>query len=130
MLSQRKMLSSGTAARSRSVSVRPADAGRAVTTAIPGSVAACAEDGVRIEVSVATNEAARHLRQCAGVDDQAEAFARSVGNRDEDRVRSRAGEDALDLSGSAEHEDALEPSPGQLRIVVDEADHLLAWRLA
>src|SRR5580765_6091899 len=104
MLSQRKMLSSGTAARRRSVSVRPADAGRAVTTAIPGSVAGCAEDGVRIEVSVATNEAARHLRQRAGIDDQAEALARGIGNRDEDRVGSRTREDSLDLSGPAEHE--------------------------
>src|SRR5580765_1918098 len=130
MLSQRKMLSSGTAARSRSVSVRSADAGRAVTTAILGSVAGCPEDGVRIEVSVATNEAARHLRQRAGIDDQAEAFARSIGNRDENRVRARAREHSLDLSGPAEHGDALEPSARQLRIVVHEADYLLACRLA
>src|SRR3989441_2818684 len=124
------MLSSGTAARSRSASVCSAGVVRAVTTVILNSVGGRAEDGVRIEVGVATDEAAGHLRERAGVDDQAEALAWGIGNRDEDGVGLRAREDALDLSGPPEHGDPLQSSPRQLRIVVHEADHLLPCRLA
>src|SRR5438034_1715598 len=81
------MLSSGTAANRRSASVCSAGVVRAVTTVIPRSVGGRAEDGVRIEVDVAADEAARHLRQRARVDEQAETFAWGVGNRDEDGVR-------------------------------------------
>src|SRR5229473_7884210 len=118
MHNQRKTLSSGTTARSRSASVRSAGAVRAVTTVILRSVGGCAEDGLGIEVGVATDETARHLRERAGVDDQPEAFARGVGNRDENGVRASARENSLDLSGSAEHGHALEPSPRQARVVV------------
>src|SRR2546422_6672546 len=107
------MLSSGTAAKSRSASVRSAGAGRAVTTVILSSFGGCAEDGVRIEVGVAADETAGHLREGAGVDDQAEPFAWGVGNRDEDGGGLRAREDALDLSGPPQHGDSLQSSPRQ-----------------
>src|SRR5436309_14502265 len=123
------MLSSGTAASRRSASVCSAGVVRAVTTVIVSSVSGRAEDGVRIEVGVATDEAAGHLRKRAGVDDQAEAFAWGVGNRDEDGVGLGAREDALNLSGPPEHGDSLQSSPRQLRIVVHEADHLFPCRL-
>src|ERR1700693_4092665 len=128
--SQRKMLSSGTDASRRSTSVRSAGVVRAVTTAIRESVDSCAENGAGIEVGVATNEAARHLRERAGVDDQPEALARGVWNRDENAVRVHARENTLDLAGPREHGHALQPSPRQARIVVHEADDLLARGLA
>src|SRR6202795_2934945 len=124
------MLSSGTAASRRSASVRSAGVVRAVTTAIRESVGCCAEDGARIEVGFATDEAAGNLRKRARVDDQPEALARRVGNRDENGIRACARENSLDLSGAAQHGHALQSSPRQSRIVVHEADHLLAGRLA
>src|SRR6266550_5452669 len=124
------MLSSGTAASSRSASVCSAGVVRAVTTAIRDSVGCCAEDSSRIEVGFATDEAAGHLRKGAGVDDQPEALARRVGNRDENGIWPYARENSFDLSGSAQHRHPLQPSPRQPRIVVHEADHLFAGRLA
>src|SRR5882724_5404147 len=124
------MLNSGTAASRRSASVRSAGVVRAVTTAIRESVGCCAEDGARIEVGFAADEAARHLRERARVDDEPEALARRVGNRDENGVWTCARENSFDLSGAAQHWDALQPSPRQPRIVVHEADHLFAGRLA
>ena len=124
------MLSSGTAASSRSASVRSAGVVRAVTTAMRESVGCCAEDGARIEVGFATDEAAGNLRKRARVDDQPEALARGVGNRDEDSVWTCPRENSFDLSGAAQHRHSLQPSPRQPRIVIHEADHLLAGRLA
>src|SRR6266576_1592141 len=88
MASQRKMLSSGTAASRRSASVCSAGVVRAVTTAIRESVGSYAEDGARMEVGFATDEAAGNLCKRAGVDAQPEALARRVGNRDEHSPRT------------------------------------------
>src|SRR5207247_11481113 len=107
MASQRKMLSSGTAASRRSARACSAGVVRAVTTAIRGSVGCGAEDGARIEVGIATDEAAGHLRKRAGVDDQSEALARCIGDRDADGVRMRTRENSFDLFGAAQHGHAL-----------------------
>src|SRR6266536_4456896 len=108
MQSQRKMLSSGTAASNRSVSERSAGAGRAVATVISGSVDSGAEDGARIEVGLAPYETARHLCERAGIDHQSQTLARSVGDRDEDGVWAHPREDRLDLQQPAEHGYALQ----------------------
>src|SRR6266581_3936267 len=97
------MLSSGTAASRRSASVRSAGVVRAVTTAIRDSVGCCAENSSRIEVGLATDEAAGHLRKRAGVDHQPEALARRIGNRHEHGVWLRARENPFDLAGAAKH---------------------------
>src|SRR4029077_7919523 len=120
------MLSSGTAAKKRSTSVCSAGALRAVTTAIGGSVDGSAECDVGVEVRVAPDEAARQLGQSAGVHHEAESLPGSLGNRDEHGVRAGPRENQLDLAGVAQVRDALQPAPGQPRIVVDEADDLLA----
>src|SRR5216683_3660776 len=124
------MLSRGTAARRRSTSVRSAGVVRAVTTAIRESVGGCAEHGARIEVGIAPDEATGHLGKRAGVDDQSEPLARSVGNRDENSVWLRAREDSLDLLGAAQHRHTLQPSPRKSWIVVHEAHDLFAGGLA
>src|SRR5439155_23281094 len=143
MQSQKKTLRSGAAARIRSANVRSAGTARAVVTATsaPSSTAAhvllggaligCgAEHDARIEDLVASHEPARHVGERAGVDDEPELLARRIGNRDENRVRARPDEDRLDLHQSAQNGDALQPPAREARLVVDEADDLLAAGLA
>src|ERR671931_30364 len=107
MQSQRKMLSSGMAASTRSANVRSAATEDAVATDIPGLVDAGAQDDAWIEVGLAADEPAGHLRERARIDHEPEPLARSVRNRDEDGVRVRAAQDGLDLVGAAKHGDAL-----------------------
>src|SRR6266498_5408257 len=125
MQSQRKMLSSGTAASRRSTRVRSAGAGCAVATLISESVDSGAEDDAGIEVGLAAHEPARHVREGTGVDNQPEPFVRRIGNRHEDAVGSCTREDRLDLHQTAEYRHALEPPSCQARVVVDEPDDLL-----
>src|SRR5215213_10779128 len=107
MQSQRKTLSSGVAASSRSVKVRSAGAVRAVTTLIGTSVCCCAEGDTRVEVGLAAHEPAGHLGERAGVDDEPEALAGCIGNGDEHGVGACLREHRLDLHQPAEHRHAL-----------------------
>src|SRR5207302_9038979 len=83
-----------------------------------------------IEVPVASHEPAGHGSERARIDDEPELLPRRIGNRDENRVRARPDEDRLDLHQSAQDEDALQAPPREARIIVDEADDLLAAGLA
>src|SRR5919197_6160345 len=130
MQSQTKMLSSGTAASSRSLSVRSAGAARTVATLTGRSVDGGAEDGTRIEVGLAPHEPARHLCQRAGVDDEAEPLARGIRNRHEDGVGPRSREDLLDRFEASENRRSLQAPAREARVVVDETDNLLARGLA
>src|SRR5262245_3979857 len=120
MQSQRKMLSSGTAASRRSVSVRSAGAVGAVATVSAVSVCRSAQDDSGVEVAVAPDEPAWYLGPGAGVDDDSELFARRVRNRHEHRVGSCTPDDALDVTGAAEHRHALQAPPRERGVVVHE----------
>src|SRR2546423_7563578 len=111
MQSHRKMLSSGMAASTRSAKVRSAATEDAVATDIPGLVDAGAQDDARIEVGLAADEAARHLRERARIDHQSQPLPRSVGDGDEDRVGPHASQDRLDLGRASEDGDTLQPPP-------------------
>src|SRR6266511_1143402 len=116
MQSQRKMLSSGTAASSRSASVRSAGRGLTVATLILGLVPGAlvdsgAEDDAGIEVGLAPDEPARHLCERAGVNDEAEPLTRCVRNRHEDGGGPHAREDLLDLCEPAQDGSPLQPPP-------------------
>src|SRR5512141_238742 len=127
MQSQRKMLRSGTAARSLSVSVRSAGARCAVAIPITRSLLrAGAEHDAGIEIRLAPDEPARNLGTGARVDDESEPVARGIGDCDQHGVGERSQEDRVDLADTAEHWNALKPAPGETAVVVDEADDLLA----
>src|SRR4051795_7009172 len=64
------------------------------------------------------------------VEDEVEPCARRVGDRDEDEVRPRLGDDLRHLLGCAQYRHADQAPAPEPRVVVDEADDLLAWRLA
>src|SRR2546426_10276015 len=108
MQSQRKMLSSGIAARTRSANVRSAATEDAVATDIPGLVDAGAQDDAWIEVGLAADKPARHLRERARIDHQPQPLARSVGNGDEDCIRPDTAQNRLDLGRAPEHRDSLQ----------------------
>src|ERR671923_2984005 len=130
MQSHRKMLSSGTAASSRSANVRSAGTAGAVATVILPSVDSGAEGNARIEIGLSPDEPARHVGERAGIDHKAEPFVRRIGNRHEHGVGLRAREDRLDLGQVSQDRYALEPPAREATIVVGEADDLLARSLA
>src|SRR5437764_8511105 len=130
MQSQRKMLSSGIAARTRSANVRSAATEDAVARDIPGLFDAGAQDDARIEVGLAADEPARHLRERAGIDHEPQPLTRSIGNGDEDRVRLDPAQNRFDLGRAAEHRNSLQTAARQTRIVVHESDDLPTRSLA
>src|SRR3954451_10864189 len=107
MDSHRKMLSSGTAASSRSARVRSTGAERALATLIGRSVCGRAEHEAWIQVGLAPHEPARHLGERAGVDHEPEPLAGGVGYGHEDGVGARSGDYRLDLHQAAEDRNAL-----------------------
>src|SRR3954454_19435065 len=123
------MLSSGTAASSRSAKVRSTGTGRALATLIC-LVCARAQHEARIQIGFPPHESTRYFGQRAGVDDEAEPLARGVGNRDEHSVGLRFREYRLDLQQASEHRHSLKPAAGEPLVVVDDPDDLLSGRLA
>src|SRR5215468_8613375 len=124
------MLSSGTAASSRSANVRPIGVERALATLTSSSVGARAEHDARIQVGLPPHEPARHFGQRARIDDEPKPLVRGIGDRHEYRVRLHLGQHALDLEQPTQHGHTLQAPPREPRVVVDEADDLLAGGLA
>src|SRR6266849_4349322 len=86
-----------------------------------------AERGSGIEVvDVTADEAARDARAPAGLEDCVQTLAWSIRNGHQDLVRRCASEGPADLVEAPDDGDALDPTPAQHRIVVDERDDALA----
>src|SRR6516162_5521189 len=94
------------------------------------SLDACSEDDDGVEVELAAHEATGYLRTLAGRDHAVEPFAGRTGDGDEDDVGVDAVEHGVDLVEAAEDGYALETAAAQARVVVHEADDLLAGGLA
>src|SRR5262249_31867264 len=97
----------------------------------PGrSLDARSQDDDRVEIELAADEPAAHVDALAAGDDGVETTTRRLRERDQHDVRPRLREYLRDLVEAAEHRHALHAPPPQLRIVVDEADDVLARSLA
>src|SRR5262249_59959060 len=125
------MLRSGTAASSRSESVRvgrvrASSTRRGVATALtrPRSLDSSgrAEDDGRVEIHVAADEAARDVGPAARLDHGVEARTFGVGDRHEHRLRLEAPERPADLLEVRDDWDALDAAAPEAGIVVHEAD--------
>src|SRR5579862_1952847 len=82
------------------------------------------------ELDLAAHEAARYRSPLAGFQHCVQPVARRVRNGDEDRVRGEPPDRPADVVEAAHDGDPLQPAPAKALIVIDEADHALAWRLA
>src|SRR3954454_21512543 len=112
------MLSSGTAASSRSAKVRSTGAGRELATLIC-LVCARAQHEARIQIGFPPHESTRYFGQRAGVDDGPYPLGGGVGNREEHSAGPLFREHRLDLQQASEPGHSLRPAAGEPLVVVD-----------
>ena len=95
------------------------------------SLCAAPEDGDGVEVGLAPDEPAGHIDRGARAHDGVEPVARGLRDRDQHGVGLGGVEDPVDARASRRATGhALQPPAPQARVVVDEADDVLAGRLA